>query len=68
MNEGTAILNHTIKNEVSKIKFFFNIAQHSIENKDLEEAKKSIQSVFSAIEGIDNMVDRIRAKTEENCS
>jgi signal transduction histidine kinase len=65
MNEGTAILNHTIKNEVSKIKFFFNIAQHSIENKDLDEAKKSIQSVFSAIEGIDNMVDRIRAKTEE---
>ncbi|WP_446688938.1 ATP-binding protein [Priestia megaterium] len=65
MSEGTAILNHTIKNEISKIKFFFNIAQHSLENKDLDEAKKSIQSVFSAIEGIDNMVDRIRSKTEE---
>ncbi|MFP7176505.1 sensor histidine kinase [Priestia filamentosa] len=65
MSGGTSILNHTIKNEVSKIKFFFNIAQNAIEKKDLDEAKKSIESVFSAIEGIDNMVDRIRAKTEE---
>jgi signal transduction histidine kinase len=62
---GTALLNHTIKNEVSKIKFFFNIAKDSIEKKDLIEAKNSIESVFSAIEGIDNMVDRIRSKTQE---
>ncbi|WP_332633077.1 sensor histidine kinase [Halalkalibacter flavus] len=65
MSGGTAILNHTIKNEVSKIKFFFNIAKDSIEKKDLNEAKNSIESVFPAIEGIDNMVDRIRSKTEE---
>ncbi|MEH7475747.1 hypothetical protein V7158_29015, partial [Priestia megaterium] len=65
MNGGTAVLNHTIKNEISKIKFFFNIAQNSIEKRDLDEAEKAIDSVFSAIEGIDNMVDRIRAKTEE---
>lgn len=65
MSGGTAILNHTIKNEVSKIKFFFNIAKDSIEKKDFNEAKNSIESVFSAIEGIDNMVDRIRSKTEE---
>ncbi|MEH7004228.1 sensor histidine kinase [Priestia megaterium] len=65
MSGGTAILNHTIKNEVSKIKFFFNIAQNSIKKRDLVEAEKSIDSVFSAIEGIDNMVDRIREKTEE---
>ena len=65
MSGGTAILNHTIKNEISKIKFFFNIAQNSIKKRDLDEAERSIDSVFSAIEGIDNMVDRIRAKTEE---
>lgn len=66
MSGGTAILNHTIKNEVSKIKFFFNIAKDSIEKKDLNEAKNSIESVFFAIEGIDNMVNRIRSKTEES--
>jgi signal transduction histidine kinase len=65
MSGGTAILNHTIKNEVSKIKFFFNIAKDSIDKKDLNEAKNSIESVFPAIEGIENMVDRIRSKTEE---
>lgn len=65
MSEGTAILNHTIKNEVNKIKFFFNLAQNSIEKNDLDKAKNSIESVFSAIQGIDNMVDRIRSKTEE---
>lgn len=57
MSEGTAILNHTIKNEVSKIKFFFNLAKNSIEKNDLNKAKSSIESVFSAIQGIDNMVD-----------
>ncbi|MEH7569608.1 hypothetical protein, partial [Priestia megaterium] len=36
MNGGTAVLNHTIKNEISKIKFFFNIAQNSIEKRDLD--------------------------------
>lgn len=65
VSEGTAILNHTIKNEVSKIKFFFNLTKNSIEKNDLDKAKDSIESVFSAIQGIDNMVDRIRSKTEE---
>ncbi|MCY9024089.1 ATP-binding protein [Priestia megaterium] len=65
MSEGTAILNHTIKNEVSKIKFFLNIAQNSVEQKDLHGAGESIDATFSAIQGIDDMVDRIRAKTEE---
>ncbi|MBW7477621.1 HAMP domain-containing histidine kinase [Paenibacillus oenotherae] len=65
ISSGTAILNHTVKNEIEKIKFFFNLAQASIDKKDLEEAKSSIESVFSAIESIDNMVDRIRSKTEE---
>ncbi|WP_243550644.1 sensor histidine kinase [Priestia megaterium] len=65
MSEGAAVLNHTIKNEVSKIKFFLNIAQNSVKRKDLQATEKSINETFSAIQGIDDMVDRIRAKTEE---
>ncbi|CAH1212480.1 Adaptive-response sensory-kinase SasA [Paenibacillus plantiphilus] len=64
MSSGTAILNHTIKNEIEKIKFSFNLAKASLEKEDLEETKASISSVFSAIESIDNMVDRIRSRTE----
>lgn len=65
MSDGTAILNHTIKNEMSKIKFFYNLAKSSLEKQDLDGVKESIESVYPAIEGIDNMVDRIRSKTEE---
>ncbi|KQU24397.1 hypothetical protein ASG61_21020 [Bacillus sp. Leaf75] len=65
MQDGTSVLNHTIKNEMSKIKFFFNIIHKSIKNRNLEDAEKSIDSVFSAIEGVDNMVDRIRSITQE---
>lgn len=65
MSSGTAILNHTIKNEIEKIKFFFNLAKVSLAKEDLEETKASITSVFSAIESIDNMVDRIRSRTEK---
>lgn len=64
MSEGTAILNHTIKNEMSKIKFFYNLAKNSIDRRDLDAVRESIESVYPAIEGIDNMVDRIRSKTE----
>lgn len=64
MSSGTAILNHTIKNEIEKIKFSFNLAKVSLEKENLEETKASISSIFSAIESIDNMVDRIRSRTE----
>ncbi|PGH72723.1 hypothetical protein CN890_10550 [Priestia megaterium] len=65
MQDGTSVLNHTIKNEMSKIKFFFNIIHRSIKTRNLEGAEKPIDSVFSAIEDIDNMVDRIRSITQE---
>lgn len=65
MSSGTAVLNHTIKNEIHKIKFFFLIAQGAVEKKDHMEAKEAIESALPAIEHIEHMVDRIKSKTEE---
>lgn len=65
MSSGTAVLNHTIKNEIHKIKFFFLIAQGAIEKKDHMEAKEAIESTLPSIEHIEHMVDRIKSKTEE---
>ncbi|AIQ15047.1 sensor histidine kinase [Paenibacillus durus] len=65
MSSGTAVLNHTIKNEIHKIKFFFLIAQEAAEKNDLIEAKEAIKSALPAIEHIDHMIERIKSKTEE---
>lgn len=65
MSSGTAVLNHTIKNEIHKIKFFTLIAKGAVDKEDLPEAKQAIDSVLPSIDHIDDMVDRIKAQTEE---
>ncbi|UVI33433.1 sensor histidine kinase [Paenibacillus spongiae] len=62
---GTNFLNHTIKNEIQKLNYLGNRTKDYVhaDNKDL--ALQAIDSMFPVIEHMQNMVDRIKEKTDE---
>ncbi|UJF34029.1 sensor histidine kinase [Paenibacillus hexagrammi] len=65
MTKGTQILNHTIKNELQKIRYLNTRALTSLEQNRTETAAAALQSIDTVTDHLLEMVNRIRDKAEE---
>jgi two-component system sporulation sensor kinase B len=62
MTSGTSIINHTIKNEITKINYLTDKVKST---KDDEQKEEAIEAIFQATDHMLNMVKSIRQKTED---
>lgn len=62
---STNFLNHTIKNEIQKLHYLGYRTKDFIKNDQNDQAIQMMDSMFHCLEHMQNMVDRIREKTEE---
>ncbi|WP_028399956.1 sensor histidine kinase [Ectobacillus panaciterrae] len=65
LTQGTAILNHTLKNEVQKINYLSEKIADSISRDCKDEALQDIASILNVTDHMLNMVTRIKEKADE---
>jgi two-component system sporulation sensor kinase B len=65
LTQGTTILNHSIKNEVQKLRYLSERIKDYVNDNKPEAALQSIDSLFTITDHIHNMVGRIKEKTDD---
>ncbi|NBI28887.1 ATP-binding protein [Chengkuizengella marina] len=66
MDTGTSMINHSIKNELSKINFLVNqLSDESKGKLDEEQKNKTINQILSSTKHMNDMTVRIKEKTED---
>ncbi|MFS1514062.1 sensor histidine kinase [Chengkuizengella sp. SCS-71B] len=66
MDTGTSIINHTIKNEISKINLLVNQLSEDIKSKyDDDQIEKTIHQILHSTNHMNEMTVRIKEKMEE---
>ncbi len=65
LSTGMAIMNHTIKNEITKIQYLNNQIKDSISNRDTQDVESMMDSIQQATYHMLSMSNRLQAKTGE---
>jgi len=65
LTQGTAILNHSLKNEIQKLHYLGERVRRCIEENRKDEALQTVDSWFQVTGHMHEMVQRIREKTAE---
>ncbi|MCD1258470.1 sensor histidine kinase [Paenibacillus athensensis] len=65
MTTGTAMMNHMIKNEITKINFLAGRIKDAMAERHYEQADRSVDSIFFTVQHLKEMVDKIKERTAE---
>ncbi len=65
LSSGMAIMNHTIKNEITKIQYLNSRMKDSIRNQDTQELDSTLNSIQQATNHMLSMSNRLQEKTGE---
>jgi|GEM_PF-1796115 len=65
MTTGTAMMNHMIKNEITKINFLAGRIKDALVEHHYEQADRAVDSIFFTVQHLKEMVDKIKERTAE---
>ncbi|MEX2415666.1 MAG: HAMP domain-containing sensor histidine kinase [Paenibacillaceae bacterium] len=65
LSSGMAIMNHTIKNEITKIQYLNSRIKELITNRNIEDVDSMMESIHQATNHMLSMSNRLQAKTGE---